>query len=255
MSFERDTGLQPVLIASDSWQPRALPDRFRFARVENPCHDAGSSTAETRGAAMGIREQLNRHPGAAALVVVALFAASVAVLALWANARRGVPERVTRVYYSSTDGNTYFADDANRVYPFDHNGTPAYRAYVYRCGDGQPFVSYLARYTDSARSRLTELGDSPKGDAAAEAAQLRGTAIEVRRPGDTEWVGLFSPGGQEIARHPPCPDGSRAVPVEPPQVRETPPAPSGASVSPGTQTSTATTAATTGPVEAAVGGR
>jgi hypothetical protein len=93
-------------------------------------------------------------------------------------------------------------------------------------------VSYLARYTDAARARLMELGDSPKGEAGAEAAQLRHTAIEVRRPGDTEWVDLFSPAGQEIARHPPCPDGSRAVPVEPPQVGETPPAPAAGNVAP-----------------------
>jgi hypothetical protein len=198
---------------------------------------------------MGVRERLNKHPALAALVVVALFAASATVLALWVNARRGVPERVTRVYYSATDGNTFFADDAGRVYPFDHDAKPAYRAYVYRCGDGQPFVNYLARYTDAARARLTELGDIPKGEAAAEAAQLRGTAIEVRRPGDTEWVGLFSAAGQEIARHPPCPDGSRAVPVEPPQVGETPPAPTGSSVAPSTQTLAPATSATTVPAE------
>jgi hypothetical protein len=89
---------------------------------------------------MGLRERINKHPALAALVAVALIAASAAVLALWANARRGVPERVTRVYYSSTDGNTFFADDADRIYPFEHNANPAYRAYVYRCSDGPPFV-------------------------------------------------------------------------------------------------------------------
>jgi hypothetical protein len=174
---------------------------------------------------MSVRKHLNQHPAAAALVVFGLFGAAAAVLALWANAQRPVPDHATRAYYSTTDGNTYFADDITRIYPFDHNGKPAYRAYVYRCGNGQPFVSYLARYTDAARARLTELagaaGAGPAGsDAAAEAGQLRSTAIEVRRPGDTEWVALFSPAGEEISRHPPCPDGGRAVPVEAPQVGE-----------------------------------
>lgn len=191
---------------------------------------------------MQIRKGLNRHPAIAAVIVVVLFTSAAAVVALWVNARRGVPERVARVYYSSTDGNTFFADDTNRIYPFDHNGKPAYRAYVYRCNDDQPFVSYLARYTDAARARLMELGASPTSDAAAEAAQLRNTAIEVRRPGDSEWVGLFTAAGQEIARHPPCPDGGRAVPVEPPQVGEIPHA--GVPVVPSATSMPTTTAAT-----------
>ena len=167
------------------------------------------------GHTMSIRDTFKRRPGVAAAVAIGLFVAAGAVLVVWANTRRE-PQRVTRVFYSTADGNTFFADDVNRIYPFDHNGKPAYRAYVYRCGKGDPFVSYLARYTDAAHARLTQLsGTSTDPDAAAELAQLRSTGVEVKRPGDTEWVPLFSAAGEEITRHPPCPEGGRAVPVEP----------------------------------------
>ena len=124
---------------------------------------------------------------------------------IWAN--RGVPERVTEVYYSDDDGKTFFVDDVDKVYPFDRNGKPAYRAYVYRCGDQPPFVHYLGRYTDKAKARMAELSaktDDP--EAVGELARLRNTAIEVKKPGDANWVPLFSSAGDDTD---PSPDLSR----------------------------------------------
>ena len=157
---------------------------------------------------MGIRETLNKKPAFAAGAASLLVIAAVAVL-LWAN--RGVPDRLTEVYYSDDEGKTWFADSVDRVYPFDRNGKQAHRAYVYQCGDNPPFVSYLARLTDSARAKITELQAKPNDpEAAGQIAKLRGTSIEVKRPADAKWVPLFSPAGEAIARHPTCPDGARA---------------------------------------------
>ena len=90
--------------------------------------------------------------------------------------------------------------------PFDHDGKPAYRAYVYRCGSGAPFVGFLGRRTAGS------FGTGPTNTAEAMRAMARHTplpgAIEVKKPGQTKWVSLNSPQGEDIANLT-CPDGGR----------------------------------------------
>jgi hypothetical protein len=162
---------------------------------------------------MGIRETLNKQPRVAAAVAAGFIGLAAAVF-IWAN--QGVPERVTRAYYSDDDGKTYFDDDVDKIYPFDHGGKQAYRVYVYQCGKEKPFVHYLARYTDKARARIAELVNKTNDpEAAGELARLRNTAIEVKKTGDDKWVPLFSSGGEAMTRHPICPDKSTAHGLSP----------------------------------------
>jgi hypothetical protein len=163
---------------------------------------------------MGIREAFNRRPKLAAVLGVGLCAIAIP-LVIWANSS-GVPGRASKAYYSDDDGKTYFSDDIDKVYPFDRNGKPAYRAYVYECGDGKPFVAYLARYPDAAKAKLAELEkNTSDSEAAGQIAQLRSNAIEVKKPGDEKWASMLSPQGGVIASHPPCPKGGTATPVSP----------------------------------------
>ena len=163
---------------------------------------------------MGIREALNRRPKLAAVIGIGLCAVALPIM-IWANSS-GVPGRASEAYYSDDDGKTFFADDIDKLYPFDRNGKQAYRAYVYECSDGKRFVSYLARYTDAARTKIAELEKNTSDpEAPGQANQLRSTAIEVKKPGDESWVSLFGPQGSVIATHPTCPDGSTARQVMP----------------------------------------
>jgi hypothetical protein len=161
---------------------------------------------------MGIRETLNQRPRLAAGLAAGLCAIAVPLM-IWANS--SAVGRVANAYYSDDGGKTFFADDVDKIYPFDRNGKPAYRAYVYKCG-GKEFVSYLARYPDSTKAKLAEL-EKKSGDpeAAGQIAQMRSTSIEVRKPGDEKWVALFSNAGQQIASHPPCPEGGTAMMASP----------------------------------------
>ena len=157
---------------------------------------------------MGLRETLNKNPAVAYVAAGTLLVAAIAVI-LWAN--RGVPARLSEVYYTDDNGKSWFADDVDRLYPFDHNGKQAYRAYVYQCGSEPPFVHYVARITDSARAKIAELQAKPDdAEAKGMIVKLRTTSIEVKRPAEEKWVPLFSAPGDAIARHPTCPDGSRA---------------------------------------------
>jgi hypothetical protein len=162
---------------------------------------------------MGIRETLNKRPRVAAAMTAGLLGVAAAVF-IWAN--KGVPDRVTRAYYSDDDGKTFFDDDVDKIYPFDHGGKPAFRAYVYQCGKEKPFVHYLGRYTDKAKARMAELmTNATDPEAAGELARLRNTAIEVKKPGEPNWVPLFSSAGEAMTRHPICADKSTAHGLSP----------------------------------------
>lgn len=162
---------------------------------------------------MGIREALNQKPAIAAAAGTGLLAVGIAI-AVWTN--RPEADRVSRAYYTDDDGRTFFADDVDRIYPFDRNGKPAYRAYVYQCGSDKPFVSYVARYTDAARTKMAALSAKPTDpEAASEFAQLRNNSVEVKKPGDTSWVPELGAQGGKIAMHPQCPGGGTAKNLSP----------------------------------------
>jgi hypothetical protein len=162
---------------------------------------------------MGIRETLNKRPRVAAAITAGCIALAAAMF-IWAN--KGVSERVTRAYYSDDDGASFFDDDVDKIYPFDHGGKQAYRAYVYQCGKDKPFVHYLGRYRDKAKARMAELANKTNDpEAAGELARLRNTAIEVKKPGEAKWVPLFSAAGEAMTRHPICADKSTARGLSP----------------------------------------
>ena len=138
---------------------------------------------------MSLREKLERNK--TWLVPLVLIVALVAVgFSLWGTQRAGdLPDAVTQGYFTTDDGKTFFAASLTKSAPFDQGGKPAYRAYVYRCGSGAPFVASIGKYA------------TPGG------------LIELRRVGDTKWVSFGSPEGQALFRAK-CPDGSAAEPVE-----------------------------------------
>lgn len=91
----------------------------------------------------------------------------------------------------------------------------AYRAYVYQCEKGKPFVGYLARYPENAVNRLHELQGNESPESLEERARITEEKIEVKKPGETKWVSLFSEEGQNIVRNPECPNGEMAKSVIP----------------------------------------
>jgi len=155
---------------------------------------------------MSVREAINKRPGTTALVVAVLIGV-VVYGSVFSSA--GNPKATSKAYFSDDDGKTYFVDDIEKIVPFDHEGKPAVRAMVYKCADKPPFVSYLLRYNEGGRAKLAD--PALKG----EAGGIRNSSSEVKRPGDTNWVPLFSAKGEAISMHPLCPDGNRATNLSP----------------------------------------
>jgi hypothetical protein len=92
-------------------------------------------------------------------------------------------------YFSDDDGKTWFIDDAANVPPFAHNGKTAYRALLYRCPEGKPFVQRLESFTDEAKSKIEADIAAGKPPLTAEYRYLA-HGMMIKRPGKTEWVEL-----------------------------------------------------------------
>jgi len=116
-----------------------------------------------------------------------------------------------RMYFSDDDGKTYFVDRGDRITPFDHNGQPAVGAVVYRCGTGKPFVTFLMRYTDDARTEL-EAAQARSSDEFRRAVLSAQRQVEVKQPGGRDWVSIDSVEGRKIIG-PKCPNGGSDVPT------------------------------------------
>lgn len=102
---------------------------------------------------------------------------------------------MSRVYFSDDEGKSYFADDMDKTFPFDHDGKQAYRAYVYRCDEsGKPFVGLVGRQVQ------------PKNPSSKNKSDPRSAPIEVKKPGESKWVPFGGAEGQKLMKSL-CPDG------------------------------------------------
>ena len=158
---------------------------------------------------MGIREKLNENPayttgGTIAIIVIALG------FIVWQliPTRQSVP---TKAYFSDDDGATYFADDIKNIAPYDHNGKPAVKAYVFKCSGGSKFVGYLEKYAPAARQRLVSAQDKPANmvDPAMQMAAASG--LLVKKPGAGNWVSERQMPAYQAVIAVKCPDGSGDV--------------------------------------------
>jgi hypothetical protein len=124
----------------------------------------------------------------------------------------------SKTYFTTDDGQTLFVDRNTRLPPFDKDGKPAYRAHVFECG-GKRVVGFLSRYTEQAKQALEE-AKSYKGTGKAppnvrQLASIGTTGLEVKRPGDAQWVSQADAARASRIRTFRCPDGSTPQEVYP----------------------------------------
>jgi hypothetical protein len=193
---------------------------------------------------MGIRETLNQNPqiataGTIGIIVVAL---SIICYQLVCTGGGAVQSGVNKLYFTSDDGATWFADDASKLPPFDKDGKQAVRSYVFTCDGGRTkFVGYLERYSPAAAEQIKKLrdqsaaapsgapsggpsgggpgGGGPGNEAFAARMSLQSamqSGIEVKRPGDKDWRSISHPEAQQKTMAVNCPDGKGTLePVYP----------------------------------------
>lgn len=163
---------------------------------------------------MGVREQMTRKPvmGGVAAGVLALVAVAVLVKAYW-------PERqadLSRAFYTTDDGATWFEDSALKVAPFDHEGKPAVVAHVYSyAGGSKQFCAYVAKFTPEGKERLERaVAEAVKNGKGADSVGLyhdpsfmKGNVLVKPARSGGEWVSYGDRKANEIfSVH--APDGS-----------------------------------------------
>ena len=130
---------------------------------------------------MSIRESINNNSTISIIVIVAASGLAVAATA-WEFASPSRDRGPDRVFFTTDDGKTYFADSSKLVAPFDHDGKEAVQSFVYRCSKTQ-FVGYLMKYSLQGKTELE------KAHAAGMASiGLAASEVLVKKPGDASWV-------------------------------------------------------------------
>ena len=166
---------------------------------------------------MGVRQMLDENPKLAA--AAAGGAIILAVVLVWALGTGGDSTAsagpVGQAFFSVDDGQNWFAGDASQIPPFQKDGKQVFRAYVYKCADGKPFVGWLGRYTPQAKKQIESVyANPPEKRNPLVIAQLELDSLEVKRPGQTTWIKRSDPGANDLMM-PRCPDGNYAQPVMP----------------------------------------
>jgi hypothetical protein len=164
---------------------------------------------------VGVRETLNRHPRITAGVIAVILLAAVCFFWSSGIGGSGAGTSGTLSYFSIDDGKSWFADDAKKIPTFQKGGKDAVRAYVYKCPDGTKFVSHLERYTPEAKKMLEASSGSRSQSTDLTALQrIQSTGIEVKAPGQPNWVKLSDQKAAAILT-PKCPGGGEPEPVLP----------------------------------------
>ncbi len=163
---------------------------------------------------MGIRETLNekQHLTVMAASLVIVLAVAFIIYSSFGGSEEP-PVIPDKGWYSTDDGATWFVDDVKKASPFKtSDGKIAVRAFVFKCGEGKPFVAYLLKYL-SVGEQKSELGDDPGyGNALTDQSGVR-----VKKPGQREWTSTRDP-ASAVVRMPVCPDGQAGMvptPVSP----------------------------------------
>jgi hypothetical protein len=128
-----------------------------------------------------------------------------------------------QAYFSTDDGASWFTDSEDKIPPFQKDGKPAYRVYLYSCDAGATkFVGYMQRFTADAKAKIeqsqTLTGEALDAEAAAIGqARLAGEEVKKPKTGDTDkaWLKRSTRDGDVISR-PMCPNGSPAQVMLPP---------------------------------------
>lgn len=156
-----------------------------------------------------LREKITKDPKIGSAVGLGMLVLSVAAISLELRSGGTAP----KAFYSTDDGLTWFADDAEQIPPFQHEDKDAVRAYVFQCKGGKEFVSYLLRYTPAGRKVVEDrLADRKAGKTPPRSPAVAGSAsplvgVEVKRPGAKDWVPGKNLAKASAVMNSKCPDG------------------------------------------------
>ena len=164
---------------------------------------------------MALRDTLNEKPAIAAgiaggFVLIALIAAYFTFAGSSSGSNLG--GATGKAFYTIDDGKTWFADSAEKLPPFDHDGKEAVGAVVYQCG-GKQFVNHLIRYTPAGKTATLANEASLKSGKPIAPTRGRPAGLrQLKRPGTTTWIAEDDWSKVAQVRQVKCPDGGSGQP-------------------------------------------
>ena len=168
---------------------------------------------------MGIRETLNKNPGITTGATAGILILAI-VFIVYQLGGSDSPDIATEAFYTIDDGKTWFADDINKIPPFEKDGKQASRVYVYKCADGKEFVSHLERYTPEGKKAMEAATKAGDANSPVLMEDVMMTGLEVKEPGTDPvkgWVKQSDAVRASRIMELKCADGKNAgiVPVMP----------------------------------------
>ena len=153
---------------------------------------------------MGIRETINRNSAVSTGVMICMVIVAVVVIGLELRGDDGKPP--AKNFFTTDDGQTWFADSSSKLPPFDHDGAKAVRCYVFKGSSGK-FTGLLEKYSDDTLNQLAHrdpnvpLHSSPP--------------VMVKKPGEKDWKSIGADEEAVILMHIAGPDGTAAERIMP----------------------------------------
>ena len=136
---------------------------------------------------MGIRETLNKNPMISAGAIGAVILIVLGFIIFTSMGSGPASTAGQKAFFSIDDGKNYFADDASKIPPFQKDGKEAVQAIVFSF-DGNKKVVYLKRFTPEAKRKLEAATSNKNKPDMAIVDAINFTGVEVKAPGDKEWV-------------------------------------------------------------------
>jgi hypothetical protein len=164
---------------------------------------------------MSIREAIEKKPSLS--IVIAILLVLIAGYFLFRSGGQSQAIPVSS-YFTIDDGQTTFLESAERAAPFDHDGKPAYRVWMFSCDGGRTkFPGYLERYTPEAKQRFDWIFEKEKALQTHITPPPRSPAdIEVKKPGPgNSWVNCANLVAAAMVTEVKCPDGHASQILQP----------------------------------------
>ena len=142
---------------------------------------------------MGIRETLNKNQTLTTGATIAIIVVAIGII-IWQMMPERAPKIMTKSYYTTDDGRSWFEDASDRIVPFDKDGKEAVRAHLFKCSGGDPFVGYLEKLDPRIKQKVDEFYANPsnKGRVMPGQAEMEEGARLVKPPGGKIWLPLWS---------------------------------------------------------------
>jgi hypothetical protein len=139
---------------------------------------------------MSTREEKLKRLGPGIAIALFLIAIGIATLQLAGGRTNAVPVQ-KQAHYTDDNGKSFFADDVNKVVPFERGGKQAYRVDVFKGPDGKQFVGLIYRHTDGGKKEMQDYINRKVKDPDGgfrEGIESRG--MQVKRPveADKAWT-------------------------------------------------------------------